>query len=153
MATYWENSCSFGLRYVSWYKYLIVSLVFSHLGFWSGNLFLIAPFPDLCLLVPFSFPTLFCGNTRPDNSQRTVNVTYGDICKSELRCSDRRMAGHIPNIFFKYKKLQTKHILDKANICIRKTKRNQDLTAAYLKASGNVENCVDSMKDSGFSKI
>ena len=44
MATYWENSCSFGLRYVSWYKYLIVSLfVF----------FLIAPFPDLCLLVPF----------------------------------------------------------------------------------------------------
>ena len=39
--------------HVSWYKYLIVSLVFSHLGFWSGNLFLIAPFPDLCLLVPF----------------------------------------------------------------------------------------------------
>ena len=37
----------------SWYKYLIIHLVFSHLGFWSGNLFLIAPFPDLCLLVPF----------------------------------------------------------------------------------------------------
>ena len=36
-----------------WYKYLIVSLVFSQLGFWSGNLSLIAPFPDLCLLVPF----------------------------------------------------------------------------------------------------
>ena len=31
-------------------KYLIVTLVFSHLGFWSGNLFLIGPFPDL---VPF----------------------------------------------------------------------------------------------------
>ena len=57
MATYWENSCSFGLRYVSWYKCLIVSLGFSHLGFWSGNLFLIAPFPDLCLLVPF--PTMY----------------------------------------------------------------------------------------------
>ena len=39
----------------SWYKYLIVSLVFSHLGFWSGSLFLIAPFPDLCLLVLFFF--------------------------------------------------------------------------------------------------
>ena len=25
---------------------------FSHLGFWSGNFFLIAPFPDHCLLVP-----------------------------------------------------------------------------------------------------
>ena len=42
------------LYHVSWYKYLIVSLVFSHFGFWSGNLFLIAPFPDLCLLVLFS---------------------------------------------------------------------------------------------------
>ena len=37
----------------SWYKYLVVNLVFSHLGFGSGNLFLIAPFPDHCLLVPF----------------------------------------------------------------------------------------------------
>ena len=59
------NSCSLGLRY-SWeiaahsacdmfskYKYLIVSLVFSRLGFWSGNFFLIAPCPDHCLLVPF----------------------------------------------------------------------------------------------------
>ena len=36
-----------------WYKYLIVSVVFSHLGFWNGNLFLIAPSPDLCLRVPF----------------------------------------------------------------------------------------------------
>ena len=39
----------------AWYKYLIVNFVFSHLGFWSGNLFLIAPFPDLCLIVPFCF--------------------------------------------------------------------------------------------------
>ena len=37
----------------SWYKYLIVNLVFPHLVFCSGNLFLIAPFPDLCLLVVF----------------------------------------------------------------------------------------------------
>ena len=33
-------------------------------GFWSGNLFLIAPFPDLCLLVPFykvsAFDLSFC---------------------------------------------------------------------------------------------
>ena len=53
MATYWENSCSFGLRYVFMYKNLIVSLVFSQLGFWSGNLFLIAPFHDLCHLYLF----------------------------------------------------------------------------------------------------
>ena len=42
----------------SWYKYLIVSMVFSHLGVWSGSLFLIAPFPDLCLLVLFFKPVL-----------------------------------------------------------------------------------------------
>ena len=29
---------------------------FSHLGFRGGGLLLIAPFPDLCLLVPFSNP-------------------------------------------------------------------------------------------------
>ena len=68
MATYWKNSCSFGLRYVSWYKYLIVSLVFSHLGFWSGNLFLIALFPDLCLLVPFSYRML------------CIAQVLGDVC-------------------------------------------------------------------------
>ena len=53
MAACWEGGCSFGLRYVSWCGCLVVGLVFSRLGFWSGNLFLIAPFPDLCLLVPF----------------------------------------------------------------------------------------------------
>ena len=83
MATYWENSCSFGLRYVSWYKYLFVSLVFSHLGFWSGNLFLIAPFPDLCLLVPPSahstlfltpFPSLFTSDIKVS---RNINFLQG----------------------------------------------------------------------------
>ena len=37
----------------SWCRCLVVGLVFSHLGFWSGSLFLIAHFPDLCLLVLF----------------------------------------------------------------------------------------------------
>ena len=51
----------------SWYKYLIVSLVFSHLGFWSGSLFLIAPFPDLCLLVLFCFKnSIFAERSDPE---------------------------------------------------------------------------------------
>ena len=53
MATYWKIAAHSAYDMFSWYKYLIVNLVFSHLGYWSGNLFLIAPFPDLCLLVPF----------------------------------------------------------------------------------------------------
>ena len=82
MATYWENSCSFGLRYVSWYKYLIVSLVFSHLGFWSGNLFLIAPFPDLCLLVPFFDPNGFTSKF-----QLTCNAD-GNVIKCIYKARD-----------------------------------------------------------------
>ena len=77
MATYWENSCPFGLRYVSWYKYLIVSLVFSHLGFWSGNLFLIAPFPDLCLLVPFHL------NTNHNPMSRVMRKPDFGLCENK----------------------------------------------------------------------
>ena len=48
------NGCLFGLQYASKYKYLIVNLVFSHLGFWSQTFFLIAQFSDRSLLLPFS---------------------------------------------------------------------------------------------------
>ena len=55
MVTEWPPIGKIAAHFMfSWYKYLIVNLVFSHLGFWSANLFLIAPFPDLCLLVLFS---------------------------------------------------------------------------------------------------
>ena len=82
MATYWENSCSFGLRYVSWYKYLIVSLVFSRLGFWGGNLFLIAPFPDLCLLVPLN--TTFIFTCSCYGIGQRVRVTYCNILRVQV---------------------------------------------------------------------
>lgn len=62
-----------------------------------------------------SFPTIFCGKNRAEYTEREVNVSYGDICKSELRNVDRRVASHIPNIFFKFKKLQTKSVLNKMN--------------------------------------
>ena len=54
MATYCENSCSFGLRNVvlvsvpdCWFVFFPTSV------FGVGIFFLIAHFPDLCLLVPF----------------------------------------------------------------------------------------------------
>ena len=52
-----KNKTYFFKLMFSWYKYLNVDLVFSHLGFGSGNLFLIAPCPDLCLLVPYHVAT------------------------------------------------------------------------------------------------
>ena len=71
----------------SWYKYLIVSLVFSHLGFWSGSLFLIAHFPDLCLLVLF-----FEMDVKVDqiiitsgNSTLTEYLLLTDVCHYTLR--------------------------------------------------------------------
>ena len=63
----------------SWYKYLIVSLVFSHPGFSSGNLFLIAPFPDLCLLVPFWFQ-----QKRPRKVVVICRLHYINTLKQEL---------------------------------------------------------------------
>ena len=51
MVTYWEIAAHSAYDKFSWCKYLIVYSVFSHLGFWSGNLFLIAPFHDRSLLV------------------------------------------------------------------------------------------------------
>ena len=53
MATYWEIAAHSAYDMFSWYKCLIINSVISHLDFWSGIFFLIAPFPDLCLLVPF----------------------------------------------------------------------------------------------------
>ena len=53
MATYWEKAAHSAYDMFSWYKCLIVNLFFSHLGFWRGILFLIAPFPDRYLLVSF----------------------------------------------------------------------------------------------------
>ena len=57
----------------------------SHLGFWSGNLFLIAPFPDLCLLVPFSVANGFVSSKiydkRDDFDFDIVNFPFldGDV--------------------------------------------------------------------------
>ncbi|CAC5394741.1 unnamed protein product [Mytilus coruscus] len=67
-----------------------------------------------------SFPTIFCGQRRPDNKDRSVSVHYTDIVKWELRSMDRRVAQSIPNIFFKLKKIQLKNISDKVNLALRR---------------------------------
>ena len=69
-----------------------------------------------------SFPTIYCGKHRPENNERSVRVHYSDICKWELRNKDGRAAKHIPNIFYKMKKLQIKQIQDSAMISVRKGK-------------------------------
>ena len=54
MAAYWAIAAHSAYDMFSQYKYLIVNLVFSCLGFVRvGFFFLIAPFPDHCQLIPF----------------------------------------------------------------------------------------------------
>ena len=110
MATYWENSCSFGLRNVSWYKYLIVSLVFSHLSFWSGNLFLIAPFPDLCLLVPF------CKNHLNETQVHECFVLNRIRLKSSNVCQEAVKSYQI-NAMQSYTGCQSNHLCNLLNSC------------------------------------
>ena len=47
---YWEIAAHLAYDMFSWYKYLSVNLVFPTPRFLSGIFFLIAPFPDHCLL-------------------------------------------------------------------------------------------------------
>lgn len=52
-----------------------------------------------------AFPTIYCGQRRPDNKDRHTPVTYATICKWELRSQDRRSACSMPSLFFKLKRL------------------------------------------------
>ena len=54
MAAYWETAAHSAYDMFSLYKYLIINLDFSHLGVLRENFFVIAPFPDHCLLLLFS---------------------------------------------------------------------------------------------------
>ena len=87
-----------------------------------------------------AYPGIFLGQERPENKDRLLNVYYSDICKSELRRSDRRAAMCVENIFFKTKKLQMKLLLGKSQIALRKCKGNNSLlTAGELKQQGSLE--------------
>ena len=90
-----------------------------------------------------SYPGIFCGQARADNKERNAPVYYSDICKSELRHSDRRVAQCIGNIFFKMKKLQMKIILGKCQIALRKHKtKGKKITAGELKKEGALDKLV-----------
>ena len=87
-----------------------------------------------------AYPGIFCGEARAENSARHVPVYYSDICKSELRRSDRRASMCIENLFFKVKKLQMKILLGKSQVALRKHKtKGRKITAGDLKKDGTLE--------------
>ena len=69
-----------------------------------------------------SFPTIFCGQRRASDKERNSSVHYTEICRYELRSVDRRVATNIPNMFFKLKKVQMKHVLDRVSLAMRRVK-------------------------------
>lgn len=87
-----------------------------------------------------AFPSIYCGQSRPDNSCRPVPLHYSTICKWELRNIDRRVAMNIPNIFYKLKKIQIKQIKDKVSLAIRKCKtKGKRITARDVLSPGFVD--------------
>ena len=47
-----------------------------------------------------AYPGIFLGMKRPELKERKVKVQYSNICKSELRRSDRRAAMCVENIIY-----------------------------------------------------
>ena len=50
-------------------------------------------------------------------------MSYSDVCKYELRSVDRHVANNVPNIFFKFKKVQMKSVMAKKSLLMRRCKR------------------------------
>ena len=96
-----------------------------------------------------AYPGIFLGQKRPDNADRISAVHYSEICKSELRRSDRRAAMCVENIFFKTKKLQMKILLGQTQVALRECQRNgSTITAGQLKQPGAIDNMI--RHDQGF---
>ena len=91
-----------------------------------------------------AYPGIFLGQKRPDNTNRLTDVHYSEICKSELRRSDRRAAMCVDNIFFKTKKLQMKILLAQSQVALRKRQdKNISIKAGQLKQKGALERIVN----------
>ena len=101
-----------------------------------------------------AYPGIFLGEKRSDNNDRITPVHYSEICKSELRRSDRRAAMCVENIFFKTKKIQMKLLLGKAQVAVRKNKGNKHcLKAGMLKKDGALDRLVHLDKFSNFCML
>ena len=67
-----------------------------------------------------AFPTIFCGQRWKENRYK---VNYSDVCKYKLHSVDRRVATNVPNVFFKFKKVQMKSVMAKKSLLMRRCKR------------------------------
>ena len=80
------------------------------------------------------FPTKFCGQTRPSNSDRERDVHTSDIFKAELKHKDKRVWSDPANIFWKAKHLQIQKFASRVTLALRRVvgSRHQNITAEKL---------------------
>ena len=77
-------------------------------------------------------------------SMSGYSIYYSEICKSELRRSDRQAAMCVENIFFKAKKLQMKFLIGQSQIALRKNKLgNRTLTAGGLNTPEGLQSLIN----------
>ena len=62
-----------------------------------------------------AFPTIFCGQRQKENIKK---LNYSDICKYELQSVDGCVTKNVPNVFFKFKKVQTKSVLAEKSLAV-----------------------------------
>ena len=89
-----------------------------------------------------AFPTIFCGQRCKENKYE--KVYYSDVCKYELQSVDKRVAKNVPNIFFKFKKVQLKSLKDKISLVMRKCKLNGQKISVHdvLDDATREKNCL-----------
>jgi len=77
-----------------------------------------------------SFPKIYCGQCRKLNPK--AKLTYTDVAKSELLRYDRRAC--LPNrLLWSFKRSFNEKVYSSIQICLRKTKGNESLTAGRVK--------------------
>ena len=77
------------------------------------------------------FPEIFIGKGRMANEDRKRPMQNHEIIKSEILNTDRRCAQNIPNLFYKLRKTQIKHVSGKGLVAMRR-KTGKNLQSALV---------------------
>ena len=78
------------------------------------------------------FPEIFVGKGRMANKDRERPMQNNEIVKSEILNTDRRCGQNIPNLFYKLRKTQIKHVSGKGLVAMRrKTGKNLQTNSRF----------------------
>ena len=86
------------------------------------------------------FPTIYAGQPKPALKDRKIAITRADERRWELRAKDRRVALCVPNIFFKYHKMQKEQLpyIMMVKLRIKKQSNRATLNAGTLRSKSDL---------------